>query len=387
MPEGANVLVLATDAFGGQGGIAQYNRDFLGSLAACNCSTIFVFTRHSPGSCDLPDGIEQRVPLGGRSGFAAAAVTWALFRPVDIIFCGHINLAPLAAVIAQLRGAKVVLQAHGIEVWKTPKPLWIAAAETSDLILCVSRHTRQAVLDWARIAPERAVVVANTVGDAFTPGDGAAFRRSVGLESRKLLLTVGRIDSREQYKGHDRVISAMPGLIAAGHDVIYLIVGSGDDRPRLESITAAAGVSDRVRFLGELQTDQLVEAYQAADLFVMPSSGEGFGISFLEAMACGTPALGLNVGGTRDALAEGELGAAVSESEFDGALHSLLSRPKPDGSALSVAVRARFGRTEFQSSVENVMFRLGFAQLGSQPLHKDMQPRSHRRYDTLTLAN
>ena len=126
-----------------------------------------------------------------------------------------------------------------------------------------------------------------------------------------MLLTVGRMDARERYKGHDRVIEALPQLVAAGHDVIYVVVGEGDDVDRLKVSAVEAGVADRVRFIGAVGRETLVDAYRMADLFVMPSTGEGFGIAFLEAMACGTPALGLAIAGAADALADGELGTVV----------------------------------------------------------------------------
>ena len=143
-----------------------------------------------------------------------------------------------------------------------------------------------------------------------------------------MLLTVGRMDAREGYKGHDRVIAALPQLLAAGHDIVYVVVGEGDDRARLQNLADERGVAERVRFVGVLGQDVLVDAYRMADLFVMPSSGEGFGIAFLEAMACGTPALGLAAGGAVDALADGEFGTMASEAEFAPVLARLLADPQ-----------------------------------------------------------
>jgi phosphatidylinositol alpha-1,6-mannosyltransferase len=150
----------------------------------------------------------------------------------------------------------------------------------------------------------------------------------------------------------------MPDLLARGHDVIYLIVGDGDDRIRLEQLARTARVEDRVHFLGALDADPLVQVYRAADLFVMPSTGEGFGISFLEAMACGTPALGLAAGGAPDALGDGALGTMVCESDLPRALHDALSGAHPDRQALSSAVLARFSRTVFRDSVNGTVARL-----------------------------
>src|SRR5262249_16839822 len=155
----------------------------------------------------------------------------------------------------------------------------------ADLVLCISRFTRASVLGWAAIAPERLVVLPTTVGAEFKPGDGSALRAAMGLNDKRVLLTVGRMDSRDRYKGHDRVISAIPKLIAAGHDVVYLVVGEGDDREHLEARAREVGLADRVWFMGSVGLPKLIEVYRAADLFVMPSTGEGFGIAFLEAMA------------------------------------------------------------------------------------------------------
>jgi phosphatidyl-myo-inositol dimannoside synthase len=174
-----------------------------------------------------------------------------------------------------------------------------------------------------------------------------------------VLLTVGRLDPRERYKGHDRVIAALPELLQWGHDVVYLIIGEGDDRARLEELALQTGVADRTRFLGSVEARRLVEAYHLADLFVMPSTAEGFGSAFLEAMASGTPVLGLAVAGAVDPLADGELGTALSaEDDLPAAIARLLALPKPDPEALSQAVRARFGPASFRAQLGLAFDRL-----------------------------
>jgi phosphatidylinositol alpha-1,6-mannosyltransferase len=352
------MLALVTDAYGGRGGIAQYNRDFFGALAEAGLSSITVLPRQATDSPGIPETIEQLPARSGRIAYSVASVRTALFRTVDVVFCGHLFMAPLAALIARLKGAKLIIQAHGIEAWPRPSRLRRAALEAADLVLCVSRHTRAAVLSWATIATERVLVVPNTVREVFTPGDGSKQRAALGVEGKRVLLTVARMESREQYKGQDRVIAAIPELVAKGHDICYLVVGEGDDRTRLEALARDAGVSDRVHFLGAARLQSLIETYRAADLFVMPSTGEGFGVTFLEAMASGTPALGLDVAGARDALADGELGTAVSEEDLSTAIARLLERPKADPINLAAAVHARFGRATFTAIVLMVWSRL-----------------------------
>jgi phosphatidyl-myo-inositol dimannoside synthase len=352
-------LALVTDAFGGHGGIAQYNRDFLGALAEGGAvSSITVLPRHAPGQIAPPAAINQIPARPGRLAYAAMALLTGFRQRTDIVFCGHLYMAPLAWLIARLKGAKLIVQMHGIDAWLRPSRLQRDAAEAADLILCASRYTRACVVGWAAIAPERILLVPNTVADAFAPGDGSALRAALGLKDKRVLLTVGRMESRERYKGHDRVIAAIPNLVAQGHDIIYIIIGEGDDRARLDDLARRAGVAVRVRFLGAVSQKYLAEAYRMADVFVMPSTGEGFGIVFLEAMASGTPALGLNAAGASDPLADGELGTVVSEDDLPAAIARLLAMPKPDPDALSRAVRARFGRAVLRAQVEMGFDRL-----------------------------
>lgn len=353
-------LALVTDAFGEGGGIAQYNRDFLSGLIESGAvSSITVLPRHATERVSTPAAIRQMQPRPGRLAYSAAASLTALCRRTDVIFCGHLYMTPLAWLIARVKRAKLVVQMHGVEVWRRPSPLQRAATAAADLILCVSRHTRTCVTAWAAIAPERIVVVPNTVSDGFVPGDSSSLRAVLGLDGKRVLLTVGRLASCDRYKGHDRVITAIPELVARGYDVIYLVIGKGDDRARLEALARQSGIADRVRFLGGVDRERLAEAYCLADLFVMPSTGEGFGIVFLEAMASGTPALGLDVGGARDALADGELGDLVSaEADLAAAIARRLATPKPDARALSDAVRRRFGREAFRAQLRIAFDRL-----------------------------
>jgi phosphatidylinositol alpha-1,6-mannosyltransferase len=359
-----------TDAFGGRGGIAQYNRDFLGALAATG--PIDVLPRHAPDPVEgLPDAVAQTPARAGRWRYAARAVVEAFRCRPGLVFCGHLYMAPLAALIARLRRARLIVQTHGIEAWPRPSRVVRWATERADLVLAVSRHTRAQVLNWAALEPERVAVLPNTVSERFAPGDRAASRLRFGLGAERVLLTVGRLAASERYKGHDRVIDALPRLVAAGHDLVYLVAGSGDDRARLEALARDRGVSDRVRFLGEVPDEALPDLYRAADLFVMPSTGEGFGIAYLEAMACGTPAFGLAVNGDADALApmSGRLASfsvdavGVPAREPATALAAAIDRllgefDAADRGRLAQAARSRFGRDRFSARAHGLLDRL-----------------------------
>ncbi len=352
------MLALVTDAFGGRGGIAQYNRDLFGALARSkDVNIITVLPRLTPDRFATPCGVIQKPPRHDRFRYAVAAIQEALTARPHLVFCGHLYMAPLAALLAWLTRAKLIVQMHGIEAWTRPSRVYRMAVEAADVVLCVSRFTKAAVRSWAAMAPERMLVLPNTIGDHFKPGDASGLRTALGLRDKRVLLTVARMDSRERYKGHERVIDAIPMLVAAGHDIVYLIVGEGDDRERLAARACEVGVAARVRFVGAVEGPKLIDFYQAADLYVMPSTGEGFGIAFLEAMASGTPALGLAVGGAQDALADGDLGICVDEPGFAAALLRALEGPKRHPEELLCAVRARFERQNFTTAARAAIAR------------------------------
>lgn len=349
------VLALVTDAFGGPGGIAQYNRDFLTALSVVTgVERIDVLARLGMPLDELPAAVHQGTASSSRVIYAIRALWHGLHRRPDIIFCGHLNLSPLALLIAWIKRTKLVVQAHGVEIWCRPSWLQRMALDRADVVLAVSRHTRDRVLNWSTLPPERALVIPNTVGEEFAPGDMGDLRERLDLVGKKVLLCVGRLDARERYKGQDHVIQLIAGLVAGGEDVVFLVGGDGDDRPRLVELAGRCGVENRVRFLGRIDDAERLNLYRAADLYVMPSAGEGFGIAFIEAMACGTPAVGLAKGGAPDALGDGELGELVEVDQLLNVICKHLGKARSDGGALSARVGQRFGREAFRRRVAEV---------------------------------
>jgi len=335
---GLRILALVTDAFGGHGGIAQYNRDFLSTLAGCEgVGEVIVLPRASVASAGvLPFGVRQLRPVKNRFAFSLAALRTArAHRPIDVVFCGHLFMAPLAAAIAKLLCARLWVQVHGIEAWDALSGLHRRSVESAALVTSVSRYTRRRLLAWVGIDPARVKVLPNTVEPRFQPGPkpGHLLKRH-GVCGKKVLMTVSRLASSERYKGHDRVIRALPQVLLEHPDIAYLIVGEGDDRSRLEALAVECDVAEQVRFAGQVPPDELPDYFRLADVFVMPSTGEGFGIVFLEAMATGIRVIGGNQDGSLDALCDGALGTLVDHEnceELASAIRAALDNPTPTG--------------------------------------------------------
>ncbi len=271
---GLRILALATDVYGAGGGIAQYNRDLFQALSRCdNVDRIVVLTRNGNVATDsIPGKVHQLPARPGRLAFIYAAIGALKSQaPFDSIFCGHLYMAPLAALLSKATSTPLWLQLHGIEAWHRPKPLQRWAAERAQSITAVSRYTRRLFLGWARCSPETVKVLPNTVDERFSPGPKPdALLDRYGLRGKKVLLTVSRLAASEGYKGHDRVIRAVAELRSTYPDIAYVVAGDGDDRPRLEQMARELGVAEQVRFIGHVPDGELPDLYRAADAFHTP---------------------------------------------------------------------------------------------------------------------
>jgi phosphatidylinositol alpha-1,6-mannosyltransferase len=345
------ILALVGDCYGGRGGIARYNQDLFEALVRAGAELLVLPRLGDPAAASPPAGIRQRRPIFGRLVYSVASL-WAAwrYRPVDVVFCGHVFMAPLAWMLARLFGARYWLQIHGVDIWTPQNGLKRAAVEAADLVTAVSRLTRSRLLGWTDLEPHRVRVLPNTVREIFAPGEAStAYRQRLGVDGCKVLLTVGRLASTERSKGHEQIFAALPALRMRFPNLVYVIAGDGDDRRRLEERAAELGfTSEVVRFLGYVPDEELPDLYRVADLFVMPSATEGFGIVYLEAAACGLRVLGGATDGSSDAICDESIGESVKPSDTQAlyeAIVRLLGKGKTDPAAIEPYRRPHFAAT------------------------------------------
>jgi len=373
------VLALLGDSFHAPGGIAQFNRDLIQAWTKMEAvSKIVLVPRNLHGPApDLPDKVVERSPAGFLPFYILKAVLESIPRPrFDVIFCGHLNMVPLAIILSKITGTPVWLQLHGIEAWNKPSRAVRWATERVALITCVSRHTRRMFLHWADVPSYNVLVLPNTVGEQFHWNGKCHSRGAEHMwAGKKVMLTVARLSSEEAYKGHDRVIRCLPALSADFDNLIYVIAGVGDQQHALQALADSLDVGHAVQFLGKVARDELPALYREADLFVMPSTGEGFGIVFLESLACGTPVIAGDGDGARDPLQDGALGMLSDDGNLTACIHKALRlNTSPGGNKKIRALQAEsvvrhFGRAAFfTSAIATTGRALGIEPLGAGQL-------------------
>lgn len=318
-------LVLATDAYGGHGGIALFTRDLAAALAADDrIDEVVVVPRTIPGTPGEMPAKVTFVSIAAAGPLAYVRAIAGLRRQrFDLVICGHIHLLPVAASLG-----RPLLMIYGIDAWRPPRrPVPAPLLRRCRGVVAISALTRDRFLAWSGYDGP-SFILPNAIHASHY---GIRTRREdlvqrYDLAGKRVLLTVGRLDSRERYKGFDEVMEVLPALPA---DVVYLVAGGGNDAIGLRDRAAALGVGDRVIFTGLFAEDEKPDIYSLADVYVMPSRGEGFGFVVLEALASGVPVVASKQDGTREALRDGELGLLVdpaNPAEITQAIREALTR-------------------------------------------------------------
>ncbi len=275
-----------------------------------------------------------------------------------MIVTTHVNFAPIAHLLKRLRGVPFAVVAHGIEVWGPIHSLRRRALQAADRVFAVSRYTAERLRTDQGITTGKIAILPNTfAAERFRPGPkpSALLTRHGLRPDQKIIFTLCRLAASERYKGYDLLLEALPAIHAQVPKAHYLIGGTGNDLPRLRELIRVRGLTAHVTLAGFIADTELPDYYRLCDVFAMPSTGEGFGIVFLEAMASGKPVVAGNRDGSTDALADGRFGVLVnptSVAEIGHALvrvlqgrhpHPLLSQPEE----LRRQVIAEFGFDAF----------------------------------------
>ena len=352
-------LLLCPELFAHESGIQRIMRLYLKALCeaagAGDEVRLVVLNDREFSEVLLRRYASERLTLRQACNHSKPAFVWHAIRAAagaDRVICGHLGQLIVAWLARCLHPRlEYYLVAHGIEVWRPYTRLEKLALRGARRILCVSDFTRREMQQRIALPESRFVVVPNALDPLFdqvladgAPGSGAP-----------VILTVARLDARERYKGVDHLIEAMPAVRQTVPAARLHIVGSGSDLPRLKELAARLGVTGTVEFAGVVDDEHLRAAYRDCALFALPSSGEGFGIVFLEAMAHGKPCLGARAGAVPEIL-DGTSGALVDPGDIRQIATQLVWALQHQWNPKQIKARAaQFGYPVFREQLQRVL--------------------------------
>lgn len=252
-------------------------------------------------------------------------------RKADIVVISHINLLLVGWLIKKVSPkTKIIMFAHGIEVWGSIPRYRQLMLRSCDQVISVSKYTSERIHREHQVSPSVLKVLNNCV-DPYLPLRNSSekvqqLRARYGFsENDSVLFTLTRLSSKERYKGYDKVLQALKELKPAHPGLRYLLAGSFDEEEKrhLDQMIEQLGLANIVCIPGFVDEKELVDHFSIADIYVMPSMKEGFGIVFVEAMFYGLPVIAGNKDGSVDALLNGELGSLVDPEDTVAIRHAI----------------------------------------------------------------
>lgn len=364
-----HVFVFLT-VFSQEGGIQAYVKDVLKAYFSINhLISTDIFLLRDAQDCNNPfesDFVrfyyfKTSSVWQGRIKLAVSLLTTLIRNRPKQVFCGHIKLAFLTRLLCQPLGIPYIVLTYGKEVWKPLPTLERQALQQASRIWTISRYSRDQLCQANNISPKQVEILSCIVdGDRFTPAPKPIdLIQKYDLANAKVLMTVARLWSGDIYKGVDVTIRALPRILQTYPTVKYLVIGRGDDQPRLAKLAEDLGVREQVIFAGFVRDEELVDHYRVADAYIMPSQ-EGFGIVYLEAMACGIPVLAGDADGSADPLQDGRLGWRVPHRDPEAVAKACLeildgNDPRCRGKWLREQTLMSFSQKAFEEKLKALL--------------------------------
>jgi phosphatidylinositol alpha-1,6-mannosyltransferase len=336
------VILFTLQTFSTTGGIQKMTRTLAHALNVLAHRNNWDFTLWSAYDTEQ-DLMPQYLPKDKFKAFGINRINFVLktitaAKKPDVIIISHINLAIIGLLIKTIHPkCKVLLISHGIEVWRPLTLFKKIFLKKCDGIICVSNFTKHQMISRHHTDPALCTVLNNAVDPFMRKPE--SFLKPAHLQKKyritaddQVIFTLTRLSSSEQYKGHDQVIKAVSLLKLKFPQIKYVLSGQYDhaEEMRLNKLITQYQVGEQVILTGFIQEEELVDHFLLADIFVLPSKKEGFGIVFIEALSCGLPVICGNADGSIDAIANGELGTAIDAdniSELETALDYYLQNP------------------------------------------------------------
>jgi len=282
-----------------------------------------------------------------------------------ILLLGHAHLLPLLDYLPQLPKVSRWIWIHGLEVWGGQASHWVPYLNQLNHVVSVSNFTAQQVIDSGLVVPVS--VIPNCIDvNQFTPTLTPEKIR------RQEILICGRMSANESYKGHDLLFRSLPlAERLLDMSLTLRVVGSGDDMRRLKTKAQQLGLEEKVVFTGRISLPELIEAYRHCGVFCMPSrvdrhentfwSGEGFGIVYIEAAACGRPVIASMDGGAPETIIPEQTGLLVNprseESVAQGIADILRDPARSDSMGRNgrLLVEQEFSREKFRHNIQKLV--------------------------------
>lgn len=317
------------------GGVATYSFELANALNQLGYKTIVVAARRNAQNAAFDQGLNFRVVRAEEYKFGPFRHLHRFFITLKVatsckpklLLASDWRPGLVILLVSKLLGIPFAVSAYGTEVFiaganRFSKLLAGYVFKQARVVLSISHYTKELLCDFGVDAAKVKVVTLGVDPDKWqaTADEVAEIKRRYGLQGKQVILTLARLTAR---KGHDVVLPALAAVFAAYPNAIYVITGKGENEANLRQLVQQLGLTQKVIFTGFVPDKEKAALYSACDVYVLLSRQEGiqvegFGITLLEASACGRPVVAGRHGGVVDAVKDGVTGLLVEPDDVDG---------------------------------------------------------------------
>lgn len=280
------------------GGIEKYNRNFIDALKLAGA--------------EVSEVTRYKGDFFAKLSFLFRFLLQYLFFRPDVIICGHLNLSPVCYYLKKFFKTPYTVSLYGIDIFNINTQVRYNAVNCADIVITISEFSRLEILKILPHIDSKIFMHISAVDpkDCYITEKRKDLIKKFNLEGKKLIVSLARLSTPE-FKGQDRVLKALPDVLKAIPEAVYLIVGGGQDERVQDFLNQNPWLNNHVVFTGPPSHNEKNDYYNLSDVYILPSMYEGFGIVFIEAMACGIPTIASDGYGCREGLLNGELGYLV----------------------------------------------------------------------------
>ena len=329
------VLIVGTEFFRSYGGIQYINKLLVRAFCEMGRRTpleleVFSFTdgpEHFPALECGNSPVQWHGARHHRRRMAMQLAKRLAVAGPDLILFTHVSLLPLDEVVRALApGARVAAIAHGTEVWERLGGRIGRVIPRVDSWVCPSEATAQKLVAAQSVPRERVSVVAHGLEPEWTAERTSDTVQDAPVRTGRVLLSVTRLSRADREgKGIEVVLRALPAVLEKCPDVRYTVAGGGADLPEMAQLIRNLGLEQWTELTGARQPAALRRAYEEADVFVLPTKVEGFGVVFLEAMHCRLPVVAADAAATPEVVENGISGMLVPPGDHEALAVALIA--------------------------------------------------------------
>jgi len=312
------ILMVAGDILG-YGGIPFFNRMLIQAICETRSIRHLTCISRIDSNADLQNTLWPCTKQGmaGNKLRFALRLGWLLHREHwDLVIFTHVNLTRLLPFCIRVPNSLIVF--HGIEVWTSFDIYTRFGVNLTRSIMSVSRYTACRTQMANSMLANRTITICQLGYTCLETEVGEV----ADANTTPYILSIGRMEASERYKGFDELIHIWPRFLSYNPQFMLYLIGDGSDRQRLEEL--AMKTSCRIQFLGRVTESNKNMYLRHCTAFALPSSGEGFGLVFLEAMSEGKAVLCGSVDAAHEIVMDHVTGRVVNPKDPDRLLDGLL---------------------------------------------------------------